>query len=365
VTVVDLLPRDAIPPIYEPTYQPVDGYDGAADDDIVVVEVGESVRGYPVRYLTYHEVVDDELAGVPIAVTWCPLCGSVAVFDRRVDGTQLTFGVSGKLADDTLVMYDHETDSEWKQSLGRGIAGPHEGTELERLPATTTTYEQFRSSYPDAALLAPAGGASETASDTDEPAEIDYDEAAFDDYFAGDGFGLGGHREDVPQRSFPLAWIDPKTVVVGLERAGDAVGVPRPAVLDAGGAVSVAVGGEGVVVFAITDGTHAYHDPGRDWRLVDGLAVAGGSRRPARRWTTANRWNGSRPSGCSPTAGSTTTERRRSTGGSVATARGWDDSAASSSRERGAHTRCRESCASPRLSSPAAGRRLQVARRRC
>ena len=278
MTVVDLLPRDAIPPIYEPTYQPVDGYDGETDDDVVVVELGESVRGYPVRYLTYHEVVDDELAGVPIAVTWCPLCGSVAVFDRRVDGTQLTFGVSGKLADDTLVMYDHETDSEWKQSLGRGIAGPHEGTGLERLPATTTTYEQFRSSYPDAALLAPAGGASETASDTDEPAEIDYDEAAFDDYFAGDGFGLGGHREDVPQRSFPLAWIDPKTVVVGLEHAGDAVGVPRPAVLDAGGAVSVGVGGEGVVVFATTDGTHAYHDPGRDWRLVDGLAVADGDR---------------------------------------------------------------------------------------
>ncbi len=204
MTVVDLLPQDAIPPIYEPTYQPVDGYDGAADDDIVVVESGESVRGYPVRYLTSHEVVDDELAGVPIAVRWCPLCGSVAVFDRRVNGTQLTFSVSGKLADDTLVMYDHETDSEWKQSLGRGIAGPHEGTKLERLPATTTTYEQFRSLYPDV---------------------------------------TGG------------SWTG--------------------------------------------------------WRS---RTATGGSRRPARRWTTANRWNGSQPSGCSPTAGSTATERRRSTG---------------------------------------------------
>ena len=278
MNVVDVLPRDAIPPVYEPAYSPAERYDGDADDDVVVVERGDAVRAYPIRYLSYHEVVDDELGGTPIAVTWCPLCGSVLVFDRRVDGQTLTFGVSGKLADDTLVFYDHETDSEWKQSLGRGIAGPHEGTELDLLPSTVTTYEQFRDGYPDAELLAPPGGASETASETDAPAEIDYDEAAFADYFDGDGFGLGGRRSDVPQRSFPLDWLDPKTVVVGLEHGGEALGVPRPTVEAAGGVVRVTVGDADVVVFAAPDGTHAYHDPGFDWRLADGVVHGDGLR---------------------------------------------------------------------------------------
>ena len=276
MNVVDVLPRDAIPPVYEPSSQPPAQYDGDPDDEVVVVERDGAVRGYPVRYLDYHEVVDDELGATPIAVTWCPLCGSVLVFDRRVGGETLTFGVSGKLADDTLVLYDHETDSEWKQSSGCGIAGPHEGTQLDVLPSTLTTYERFRDGYPDADLLAPPGGASEAASETDDPVEIDYDAETYDDYLDGEGFGLAARRPDATQRSFPLDWLDPKTVVVGLEHDGEAVAVARPTVEAADGVVTLTVGGTSVVVFAAPDGTHAYHDPGFDWRLADGLAHGDG-----------------------------------------------------------------------------------------
>ncbi|MEZ3115696.1 DUF3179 domain-containing (seleno)protein [Halobaculum sp. MBLA0147] len=313
MNVVDVLPRDAIPPVYDPAFEPVDAYPYAPDDDVVVVEIDGAVRGYPIRYLTYHEIVDDELAGVPIAVTWCPLCGSVLVFDRRVDDRTLTFGVSGKLADDTLVMYDHETGSEWKQSLSRAIAGELAGTELTVLPAAVTTYERFRETHPDAAVLAAPGGASETASDDDEPAAIDYVEESFADYFESDGFGLGGRRPDAESRSFPLDWLDPKTVVCGLEHDGDAVGVPRPVAEAAGGVVTVTVGGTDVVVFATPDGLHAFHDPGFDWTPVDdggvdresgverdahgeGVATAGGTgaatRAPVRFSADGSVWDG-------------------------------------------------------------------------
>ena len=272
MTVIEVLPKDAIPPVYEPTFEPVEAYPYEPDDDVIVVEIDGEVRGYPIRYLTYHEIVDDELGGVPIAVTWCPLCGSVLVFDRRVDGQTLTFGVSGKLDDDTLVMYDHETGSEWKQSLSEGIAGEHEGTRLDVLPSSVTTYERFREDHPDAAVLEAPGGASETASETDEPAQVDYSENNFDDYFESDGFGLAAHRGDGPgvEREFPLDWLDPKTVVVGLEHDGDAVGLPRPEVEAAGGVVSVTVGGAAAVVVATAHGTHAFHDPGYDWEATRG-----------------------------------------------------------------------------------------------
>ncbi|SDM42655.1 Protein of unknown function [Haloarchaeobius iranensis] len=118
MNVRNVLPRDAIPSVDDPTYDPVAEYDGDGDDEVVVVD-GEQARAYPVRYLHYHEIVNAEASdGSPVAVTWCPLCGSAVVYERTVatddgaDPRTLTFGVSGKLADDDLVMYDRETESE-------------------------------------------------------------------------------------------------------------------------------------------------------------------------------------------------------------------------------------------------------------
>lgn len=160
MNVRQVLPRDAIPSVDDPSF--VDDYVGDPDDEVVVLQVGEETRAYPVRILDYHEIGNDVVDGEPVAVTWCPLCGSAIAYHRRVDGRVLTFGVSGKLADDDLVMYDRETGSEWKQTLGEAIAGPLEGTELALLPAPLVPYRRYQQVHGGPVLARP-GGESEAA----------------------------------------------------------------------------------------------------------------------------------------------------------------------------------------------------------
>jgi hypothetical protein len=267
MNVRQVIPRDAIPSVDDPAF--VADYTGPETDDVVAVEIDGEARGYPVRYLHYHEIVNDTLAETPIAVTWCPLCGSAVVYDRRVGDedaeTASTFGVSGKLADDDLVMYDRETESEWKQSSGRCIAGVHEGEELTVLPAALTTWSVFRDQYPEGDVLAPPGGQSEASGPGDEPEPIDYDVEPYARYFETDGFGLGAHRGTGSDRTWDRDDVDPKTVVLGLEVDGRALGFPLPVVDAAGGAVTTTLADTKVVVFATDDGIHAFEHPGYEF----------------------------------------------------------------------------------------------------
>ena len=268
-----VLTPDDIPSVNDPTVEPLDAYDGRPEDRVVLVTIDGESRVYPLRYLNYHEIVNDTLADTPIAVTWCPLCGSVLVFDRRVEGRTTLFGVSGKLADDTLVMYDHETESLWKQSLGRAIEGPLDGTELTLLPATTTTYAAAMDAAPDASVLT-RPEPSETAGSSDErPA---YDDDPYREYEDGDGFGLAAHRGQSEGRTFPLDWLDPKEPVVGVTRDGDACGFPRAEVAAAGGVVTATVGDERVLIVDAPDGMHAYRHPGGEATLSDDRLVIHG-----------------------------------------------------------------------------------------
>lgn len=87
---------------------------------MITVEIGDATpRAYPIRYLTWHEIVNDTVGGVPVAVTFCPLCNSALTFERRVKGKVLTFGVTGKLRHSDMVMYDRETQSWWQHPLSR------------------------------------------------------------------------------------------------------------------------------------------------------------------------------------------------------------------------------------------------------
>jgi hypothetical protein len=271
VNVRQVIPRDAIPSVDDPAF--LDEYTGPATDDVVAVEVAGEARAYPVRYLHYHEIVNDTLAGTPIAVTWCPLCGSAVVYDRRVGGERAedaaSFGVSGKLADDDLVMYDRTTDSEWKQSSGRCIAGPHKGAELRILPAALTTWSAFREQYPDGSVLAPPGGKSEASGPGDDPEPIDYDVGPYETYFEVDGFGLGAHRGTGDTRSWNRTDIDAKTVVLGVEVGDEALGVPLPVVEAEGSVVTTTVADTDVVVFATDDGIHAFEHPGFEFVAED------------------------------------------------------------------------------------------------
>lgn len=264
MNVRQVVPRDAIPSIDDPEFGAE--YVGSEEGLVIAVE-GSPAKAYPIRILNYHEIVNDtverEDGSIPVAATWCPLCGSAVVYDRQVGGEVLEFGVSGKLADDDLVMYDRETGSEWKQSSGECIAGEYEGETLSVLPAATTTGERFREEYPDGVVLRPVDGAeSEAASDDETPAEIAYDDAPYAEYFESDGFGLAAHRGSGDSRSWDREDIEPKTVVLGLEIDGDAVGFPLTRVEAEGGVVRESVGDHDVVVFATDDGIHAFEDPG-------------------------------------------------------------------------------------------------------
>ena len=262
-----VIPKDAIPSVDDPDFRRVDAYDGEPDDDVIVVD-GDPSRAYPFRYLDFHEVVNAERDGHPIAVTWCPLCGTAVAYDRVVDGRTLTFGVSGKLVKDNLVMYDRETDSLWRQSTGAAIDGPMDGATLTTLPAWVTTFERFRDARPAGRVLAPPGGESEASGPGADPEPIDYDEDPYREYVESDGYGLralhGGES-----REWERTDLDPKTIVIGVEAAGAALGFPRPAVEGAGGVVMARVGDLAVVVFATPDGLHAFEDPGHEFRPAE------------------------------------------------------------------------------------------------
>jgi hypothetical protein len=148
-------PRDAIRPLDDPVFESVEA--GAAwlgDREPGVSLRGESEsRFYPLSILTRHEIVNDEIDGTPIAVTYCPLCNTAVTFDRRVDGQTYRFGVSGLLRNSDLVMWDNTTDSLWQQITGEGIVGAHAGSQLEIMASSIVAFSDFRSTFPEGRVL--------------------------------------------------------------------------------------------------------------------------------------------------------------------------------------------------------------------
>ncbi|MGR3723275.1 DUF3179 domain-containing (seleno)protein, partial [Abyssibius alkaniclasticus] len=105
--------RDGIPALDDPAYEPAADAALVATEPVMVVELNGQARAFPIRYLMWHEIANTEVGGVPVAVTFCPLCNAGLVFDRRLDGQVLDFGVTGKLRFSGLVMYDRQTESWW------------------------------------------------------------------------------------------------------------------------------------------------------------------------------------------------------------------------------------------------------------
>ncbi|MDQ3691331.1 MAG: DUF3179 domain-containing protein, partial [Chloroflexota bacterium] len=102
--------KDGIPAIDQPTFQPIGEVDWLEDQEpVIALGIGDEWRAYPIQILMWHEIVNDTVADVPVAVTFCPLCHTAIAFDRTVDGQVLDFGVSGNLRHSDLVMYDRQT----------------------------------------------------------------------------------------------------------------------------------------------------------------------------------------------------------------------------------------------------------------
>ncbi|MDV7142907.1 DUF3179 domain-containing protein [Tropicimonas sp. TH_r6] len=149
-------PRDGIPALSDPRFMEVaqESRIGGREPVITLEIEGARPRAYPIRYLTWHEIVNDSVGGIPVAVTFCPLCNSGLTFDRRVGGEVLEFGVSGKLRNSDMIMFDRETESWWQQAIGTGIVGVHTGTELRQMPSWMESWDEYRSRNPDGLVMA-------------------------------------------------------------------------------------------------------------------------------------------------------------------------------------------------------------------
>lgn len=151
-------PKDGIPSIDSPQFVDLSDErirDMAPTEPVVGVIIDGEARAYPIAVLTWHEIVNDELAGVPITVTYCPLCNSSIVFDRRLDGRVLDFGTTGKLRNSDMVMYDRQTESWWQQYLGEAIVGELTGKRLKMLPSRLESFENFKNRAPNGRVLVP------------------------------------------------------------------------------------------------------------------------------------------------------------------------------------------------------------------
>jgi Protein of unknown function (DUF3179) len=147
--------KDGIPAIDHPNFVSTAEADQflSPREPVAVLEPGGDARAYPLQILVWHEIVNDTVGGRPIAVTYCPLCNSALVFDRRVADRTLTFGTTGNLRGSDLVMWDRQTQSWWQQITGQAVVGDLTGARLGALSAQTLSWAAFRRTYPSGDVL--------------------------------------------------------------------------------------------------------------------------------------------------------------------------------------------------------------------
>jgi hypothetical protein len=198
--------RDCIPSIDQPEFfntADVNYLDG--DDVVLSLTLNNITRAYPTRILDRHEIVNDYFGETPVAVTYCPLCGSGLAFVRVLDGKDVELGVSGLLHNNDLIMYDRQTESLWQQISGTAIAGPRRGSTLQSLPVTMNLWEEWKALNPQAEVLA-------------LPAERQhYRKKAYGDYDSSDRLLFPVTARD--------ARLHVKKVVYGVDIGGQAIAV--------------------------------------------------------------------------------------------------------------------------------------------
>lgn len=226
-------PKDGIPAIDDPEFVTVRAADRWLRDrePVIVVRHEDDVRAYPYQIMIYHEIVNDVVGGKPLSVTYCPLCNTALVFERQHGEHLFDFGTTGRLRMSDLVMYDRQTESWWQQASGEAIVGTLAGERLTLYPAQSTSWGQFKETYPSGRVLSRDTG-------HDRP----YGRNPYEGYDTGDG----------PIRSFFRG--DPDNRLPPMERvAAVAIGDRSVAYpfsdLGERRVVNDNVGGEAVVVF--------------------------------------------------------------------------------------------------------------------
>ena len=147
--------KDGIPSVTKPALESIDEAAAWLSDrsPVIALEIEGEARAYPLAILMWHEIANDEIAGIPVAVTFCPLCNSSVSFDRRVNGATLDFGVSGLLRNSDLIMYDRQSETWWQQLTGEGLAGEYAGVLLGILPSQVIGFGRFAERYPNGLVM--------------------------------------------------------------------------------------------------------------------------------------------------------------------------------------------------------------------
>ncbi|MEM9919385.1 MAG: DUF3179 domain-containing protein [Bacteroidota bacterium] len=147
--------KDGIPSVDNPIFVDVAEVEPYLRDDhlVVGIKVGDEVKAYPHPILDWHEIVNDEVGGEPIALTYCPLTGSALAWSRRLSVGVTTFGVSGLLYQTNLIPYDRETDSNWSQMLMQSVQGQLRDEEPALFPIVETSWASWQKMYPNTKVL--------------------------------------------------------------------------------------------------------------------------------------------------------------------------------------------------------------------
>ena len=225
-------PKDGIPSIDNPLFESIDAARGWLDGNapVIALEIDGDARAYPLAIVTWHEIVNDTVGGVPVVVTFCPLCNTALVYDATVNGVVHDFGVSGVLRFSDLVMYDRQTETWWQQATGFGIVGDQTGTRLDFRASQLIGLDQFAKTYPNGIVLSRDTGHNRRYGINPYPGYDTADQQPF--LFVGETDGR----------------IAPKERVVTLGEGIDGIAFPHTS-LRAVGAVEETVGGEPIVVF--------------------------------------------------------------------------------------------------------------------
>ncbi len=150
--------KDGIPALINPELIPANQASYLQNDELVFgVEIDGDARAYPYRIMDWHEMFNDVVGGVPVALAYCTLCGSGILFDTRMEGGDepFVFGSSGFLYRSNKLMYDKQTNSLWNQFTGRPVVGKLTGSDIQLpiLPVITTTWAEWLSQNPHTKVL--------------------------------------------------------------------------------------------------------------------------------------------------------------------------------------------------------------------
>ncbi len=222
--------KDGIPALDHPRFAPAASVRWLAPKEPVIeLIVGREARAYPLQIMVWHEIVDDRVGSVAVAVTFCPLCNTAVAFDRRVARRTLSFGTTGNLRNSDLVMYDRQTESWWQQFDGEALVGRYAGARLRELPARIVGWSEFARAHPRGLVLTRDTGYSRPYGNNPY---VGYDNVSSPPFF-------------------PVARTDrrlqPKERVVFIARGPDAVAIPF-STLARRHTITVAVGGHRFLV---------------------------------------------------------------------------------------------------------------------